>query len=47
MNTRALKKEYEVSREGMIKIYPSLPGTKEKSRLMRVLKKLIQIRKEQ
>jgi hypothetical protein len=46
MNTRLLKKQYEVSREGMIKIYPSLPGTKEKSRLVEVLKKLMQIRKE-
>jgi hypothetical protein len=47
MNTRTLKKEYEVSREGMIKVYPSLPRKKEKSRLVLALKKLIQIRKEQ
>jgi hypothetical protein len=47
MNTRTLKKDYEVSRTGMIKVYPSLPGTKEKSGLVRILKKLIQIRKEQ
>jgi hypothetical protein len=39
------KKNYEVSREGFINVYRSLHENKEKGKLRRILKRLIQLRK--
>jgi hypothetical protein len=39
------KKSYEVSREGWITVYPSLHENKEKGKLRRILKRLIQLKK--
>jgi hypothetical protein len=39
------KKTYLVSKEGWINVYPSLHEHKEKGTLMRILKRLIQLRK--
>jgi hypothetical protein len=39
------KKSYEVPREGFITVYPSLHEHKEKGKLRRILKRLIQLRK--
>ena len=39
------KKYYEVSSEGWITVYPSLHENKEKGKLRRILKRLIQLRK--
>jgi len=39
------KKNYEVSSEGWISVYPSLHENKEKGMLRRILKRLIQLRK--
>lgn len=40
------KKNYLVSREGVIYVYPSLDEHKEKSILRRIIKRLIQLRKD-
>ena len=39
------KKSYEASREGWITVYPSLHENKEKGKLRRIIKRLIQLRK--
>jgi hypothetical protein len=39
------KKSYEISSEGWITVYPSLHENKEKGKLRRILKRLIQLRK--
>jgi hypothetical protein len=40
------KKSYEVSSEGWITVYPSLHESKEKNKIKRIFKWLIQLRKE-
>jgi len=39
------KKTYEATREGFINVYPSLHEQKEKGKVRRILKRLIQLRK--
>jgi hypothetical protein len=39
------KKTYEVTKDGWITVYPSLHEQKEKGKLRRILKRLIQLRK--
>ena len=39
------RKEYGVSKDRMLTVYPTLHETKEKGMLKRILKKLIHIRK--
>ena len=45
VSKKSRRKEYEVSKEGRVTVYPTLHETKEKGTLKRILKKLIHIRK--
>jgi hypothetical protein len=45
MGSTKRKKTYDVSKEGFIRVYPSLRESKEKGKLRRILKRLIQLRK--
>jgi hypothetical protein len=39
------RKDYDVSKDGRITVYPALHETKEKGNLKRIIKKLIHIKK--
>jgi hypothetical protein len=45
MPKKPRKKEFEVSKDGKLTVYPVLHETKEKGKLKSILKKLIHIRK--
>jgi len=45
MFRKSHQKEYEVSKEGRITIYPALYGSSEGGKLKRIIKKLIHIHK--
>lgn len=45
MSKKCHRKEFVVSKEGKLTVYPVLHATKEKGMLKRIFKKLIRIRK--
>jgi len=45
MSKKSHRKEYSVSKEGRLTVYPTPHQTKEKGKFKRMIKKLIHIRK--